>query len=107
MKTKEDLNHLLRRIDGKGYKAYKDIQGQYVFGQFRLHIDYVQGDPFASPSRLRLRADNRFPEWAYQNHSREVALRDFLARQFARCIRRFAKGQRGSGKSGAVFIDEP
>ncbi|MCB9267750.1 MAG: ABC-ATPase domain-containing protein [Lewinellaceae bacterium] len=107
MKTKEDLNQMLRRIDGKGYKAYKDIQGQYVFGQFRLHIDYVQGDPFASPSRLRLRVENRFPEWAWQNRSREVALRDFLARQFARCIRRFAKGQRGSGKSGAVFIDEP
>ncbi|MCO6486877.1 MAG: ABC-ATPase domain-containing protein [Phaeodactylibacter sp.] len=107
MKTQEDLRHLLRRIDGKGYKAYKDIQGQYVFENFELHIDYVQGDPFASPSRLRLRLPNRFPEWARQNRSREVALRDFLARQFARAIRRFAKGQRGSGKSGAVFIDQP
>lgn len=107
MKTQEDLRHLLRRIDGKGYKAYKDIQGQYAFDDFELHVDYVQGDPFASPSRLRLRLPNRFPEWARQNRSREVALRDFLARQFARAIRRFAKGQRGSGKSGAVFIDQP
>lgn len=106
-KTKEDLRRLLRRIDGKGYKAYKDIQGQYACDDFELHIDYVQGDPFASPSRLRVRVDNRFPDWAYQNRSREVALRDFLARQFARCIRRFAKGNRGSGKSGGIFIDQP
>ncbi|MCB0581096.1 MAG: isopentenyl-diphosphate delta-isomerase, partial [Phaeodactylibacter sp.] len=72
MKTQEDLRHLLRRIDGKGYKAYKDIQGQYAFDDFELHVDYVQGDPFASPSRLRLRLPNRFPEWARQNRSREV-----------------------------------
>ena len=107
MKTQEDLRHLLRRIDGKGYKAYKDLQGQYAYDDFTLSIDYVQGDPFASPSRLRLRLGNQFPEWAWLNRSREVALRDFLARQFARCIRRFARGQRGSGKSGAVFIDQP
>lgn len=107
MKTREDLHQQLRRIDGKGYKAYKDIQGQFDFEDFVLHIDYVQGDPFASPSRLRLRLDNHFPEWACRNRSREVALRDFLARQFARCIRRFAQGQRGSGKSGAIFICQP
>ncbi|MEE9132521.1 MAG: ABC-ATPase domain-containing protein, partial [Gemmatimonadota bacterium] len=33
--------------------AYKRIAGSYDFGDFTLHIDYVQGDPFASPSRLR------------------------------------------------------
>ena len=107
MKTREDLRHLLHRIDGSGYKAYKGLQGQYAYDNFTLFIDYVQGDPFASPSRLRLRLGNQFPEWACLNRSREVALRDFLARQFARCIRRFAKGQRGSGKSGAISIDQP
>ncbi|MCB0559726.1 MAG: ABC-ATPase domain-containing protein [Lewinellaceae bacterium] len=107
MKTREDLRHLLHRIDGSGYKAYKGLQGQYAYDNFTLFIDYVQGDPFASPSRLRLRLRNQFPEWASRNRSREVALRDFLARQFAQSIRRFAKGQRGSGKSGAVFIDQP
>lgn len=107
MKTREDLRQLLRRIDGRGYKAYKDIQGQYAFDAFSLHIDHVQGDPFASPSRLRLRLDNRFPDWTYLNHSRKVALRDFLTRQFGHAIHRYTKGQRGSGKSGAVFIDQP
>ena len=30
------------------------MQGSYDFGNFTLHIDYVQGDPFASPSRIRV-----------------------------------------------------
>ena len=40
-------DHLLR-IDGKGYKAYKEIKGRYAFPGFWLFIDHVQGDPFAS-----------------------------------------------------------
>jgi predicted ABC-class ATPase len=50
-----ELRRRLARIDGRGYKAYKEIQGQYTFGQFALFVDHVQGDPFAAPSRLRVR----------------------------------------------------
>ncbi|HXV44797.1 MAG TPA: ABC-ATPase domain-containing protein, partial [Anaerolineae bacterium] len=50
-----DLQRLLSRIDGKGYPAYKDIRGSYAFEEFTLFIDHVQGDPFAGPSRLRVR----------------------------------------------------
>ena len=46
------LESELGRIDGRGYKAYKDIRGSYRMGEFILHIDHVQGDPFASPSRM-------------------------------------------------------
>jgi predicted ABC-class ATPase len=53
MPTKEDLRATLDRIDGKGYKAYKELAGSFDFGTFVLHIDHVQGDPFAAPSRLR------------------------------------------------------
>lgn len=59
MRTKEDLKKIIARIDGKGYKAYKDIQGDYDFGNFLLYIDHVQGDPYAAPSRVRLRLDMR------------------------------------------------
>ncbi|KKL13159.1 hypothetical protein LCGC14_2528550 [marine sediment metagenome] len=48
MRTENDLKTTLRRIDGKGYKAYKDIKGQYDFGTYTLIIDHVQGDPFAN-----------------------------------------------------------
>lgn len=57
MQSKEDLRKVLARIDGRGYKAYKDIEGTYDFGNFLLMIDHVQGDPFATPSRVRVQVD--------------------------------------------------
>jgi len=103
------LRQQLEQIDGRGYKAYKDIQGQYRDGEMTLFIDYVQGDPFASPSRFRLRvsreASGFLPEWDATSH-RRVALEDFLARTAARVIRGF-RTRRGSGKSGLILVDEP
>ena len=52
MKSSEDLRRMLRAVDHKSYPAYKDLRGAYFFGNFVLGIDHVQGDPFASPSRL-------------------------------------------------------
>ena len=49
------LEDILRRIDGRGYPAYKDIRGHYACRGYDLFIDHVQGDPFAAPSRLRVR----------------------------------------------------
>lgn len=48
MLNDEDLRKILRWIVRLGYKAYKDIEGAYEFGEFLLIIDHVQGDPFAS-----------------------------------------------------------
>src|SRR6056297_102260 len=51
-----ELSGILSRIDGKGYKAYKDLQGKtFHFGEFDLIFHYVQGDPFASPSMVSVR----------------------------------------------------
>jgi len=100
----------LRRIDGREYKAYRDVRGVFRFDGYTLYIDSVQGDPFAAPSRVRIVADASFcriPEEFYSNRSREIALRDFLTRSFARAIRKFCRGRRGSGKSGVVSIDTP
>lgn len=52
MKSSEDLRSRLRSIDHRSYPAYKDLKGQYDFGNYTLSIDHVQGDPFAAPSRL-------------------------------------------------------
>ena len=94
MKTAQQLQSTLHHLDGKSYKAYREIRGQYAFEGFDLSIDHVQGDPFAAPSRVRVRIRNTFPDWARANKSRRVALCDYLNRQF-------------SGKSGAVFIAQP
>ncbi len=110
MQTLEQLRKKLLAIDGKGYKAYKGIAGEYRGGNFTLYIDYVQGDPFASPSRVRLRVAQDiagFPEGAYNPKIRNTALCDFLNRQILKTIQKLAKGSRGTGKSGMVSVDKP
>ena len=112
MQTAEVLSQTLNRIDGKGYKAYKDIQGAYDFEKngYTLHLDYIQGDPFAAPSKARVILSQDiagFPYHTFQNKSREVALRDFITRCFHQAISKYTKGHRGSGKSGIVSVDRP
>ncbi|MFP4066882.1 MAG: ABC-ATPase domain-containing protein [Spirochaetota bacterium] len=110
MQSASDLRDILRRIDGRGYKAYGDLRGRYRFDDFVLSIDHVQGDPFASPSRLHVEVDPAtagFPAWVYRSKSREVAARDYLTRCFASGARRHASGRRGTGKGGLIEIDSP
>jgi predicted ABC-class ATPase len=110
MRNAADLRSTLRRIEGKGYKAYKDIEGDYDWGEFTLFIDHAQGDPFASPSLLRVRIPQRialFPKDAYSSKSREIALRDFLTRRFLYASKKFCRGNRGTGNSGVILIDRP
>lgn len=52
MKSSEDLRSQLRSIDHRSYPAYKDLRGQYHFGDYVLSIDHVQGDPFAAQCHL-------------------------------------------------------
>jgi len=110
LKDGRALKGTLERIDGKGYKAYKDIAGSYDFGDYTLHVDYVQGDPFAAPSRVRVvvpQAKAQFPGDTYSSRSREVGLRDFITREFSLACKKFVRGRRGSGKSGTISIDQP
>ncbi len=110
MKKAIDLKEILSRIDGRGYKAYKGIKGEYSFEHYTLFIDHVQGDPFANPSRVRVRVERKesgFLEDTTENKIRTIGLCDFLTRLFFnRCIK-FSRGNRGSGKSGLITIDKP
>ncbi len=104
----ERLIQLLKRIDGKGYKAYKDLVGAYDFVDFTLFIDHVQGDPFAPPSRIRVRVDMEraaFPKELWTTKPRRVGLQDYLSRQVAAQIKNNVGGVRGTGKSGLILID--
>ena len=56
-----DLKDILHRIDRRSYPAYKDTKGRYDFGKYTLNIDHVQGDPFASPSKLSVNVSNMLP----------------------------------------------
>jgi predicted ABC-class ATPase len=110
MRNSDELKDLLTRIDGKGYKAYKNLEGVYDYGDFSLWIDHVQGDPFAAPSRLRVQVEQKkakFSPALYHPRIRAIALQDFLTRQFDKAIRAFVKGVRGIGGSGRIAIDRP
>ena len=59
MQSSAELKTLLNRIDHRGYPAYKDTKGTYQFPGYILSIDHVQGDPFASPSKVSVRVGGR------------------------------------------------
>ncbi|PKR78221.1 ATPase [Halalkalibacillus sediminis] len=104
------LQQTLQRIDGKSYKAYKDIQGKFQFNGFELHMDYVQGDPFAAPSKLRLvipkDSQTIDSEWL-ETKRRRIYIEDYIARMVDRAIFSNKINVKGSGKSGSVSIDGP
>ena len=107
--TVEALRQILLRIDGKGYKAYRDIGGSYRFNGFTLAVDAVQPDPFAAPSGLRVLvspAAAELPERLYANASRTVGVSCYLARAFARQADKLP-ARRGSGRSGEIRIEAP
>ena len=106
MSDRNTLKSILTRIDNASYKAYKDIKGNYQFPDFSLIIDRVQADPFASPSKLRVKIPQtvaKFPSQLYRSPSREIALRDYLTRQFDRVANNISS-RRGTGKSGLIAI---
>lgn len=107
MNTATELRNKLRSIDHKGYPAYKDLKGQYNFGDYVLSIDHVQGDPFASPSRLSVRVEKAkagFPAAYYDTKAKRITLQDHLTRLFGRQVAGGSFQAKGSGKSGLLSV---
>ena len=107
MKSSEDLRHMRRAVDHKSYPADKDLRGAYSFGSFVLGIDHVQGDPFASPSRLSIQIDGAkaaFPPAYYKEKHCRIALQDYLNRLFYQEIEKYTFKAKGSGKSGLISV---
>lgn len=110
MASSQDLKRLLESIDHRGYPAYKSAQGAYDFRDYLLSIDHVQGDPFASPSKVSVyisHKQNGFPAEYYDTPWKKTALEDYLLRCFAREIARFNFKAKGSGKSGLIATSRP
>lgn len=107
MKTSFDLRNSLNAIDRKSYPAYKSVQGSYDFKDYILSIDHVQGDPFASPSRLSIRIAGSkagFPERLYDERMRRITLQDYLIRIFYAQVEKYNFKAKGSGKSGLISV---
>ena len=107
MQTADQLRELLARIDRRGYPAYKDTRGAWRFPGYVLGIDHVQGDPFASPSKLSIHLEGKaagFPPSLYDTPARRLALQDGLTRRFGRGVEQFSHRAKGSGQSGLLSV---
>ncbi|CAO1637912.1 unnamed protein product [Parajaminaea phylloscopi] len=112
-----NLGQSLISLQGAPYPAYKDLIGAWKFPQFDLHLDHVQADPYASPSKLRITVSHavaRFQSNLYAtNTTRAIALADYIHRRLhSVCTTRgFDVKQSGQGwagsKGGDIQVDVP
>jgi len=104
MRTEADLRRLCERIDGRPYPAWRDLRGAWGVGPLVLIVDHVQGDPFAAPSRLRVRVQTGLPREICAHPVRRMAAEDWLLRRFGDGLR---AERRGSGRSGEIRVYRP
>ena len=105
-----ELVELLRRLDGRQYPGYHDIESStkgwvHDAGGYSLFIARAQSDPFAKPTRCRVIVKSdiaRFPPVSYLNKVRSVALGDYLNRVFYDVCKNIGAdvGASGAGESG-------
>lgn len=109
MRDAQELAAALGRIDGRGHKAYQQLEGGRRLDGFVLHIDHVQGDPFARPTRVRAVLEGQtagFADSAYRTPQRALGTAAFLARTFAEAARSQCR-RSGSGRSGEILMEHP
>ena len=98
------LYQKIRSLNGKNYGLYKSLADKpWDFGDFALEFIHVQGDPFAPPSRVVVKAGLSMlgyaPEWG-SSFERRLALSDFLLRRLASLVQ-----ERYPGKDASVVFD--
>lgn len=114
--TSSDLAAWLHAHDNRPYPAYHDIEGTWSFEKFAFTLDHAQADPYASPSKARLKIPHehaQFPLELYSTRTRRTALADYLLRAvYEACTskrydQRLSSGGWSGGKGGQIEVDEP
>ncbi len=100
-----DILGVISRIDGRGYKAYRDLLGACgEAGGLLVRVARVQGDPFAPPSVVAVEAPtDRVPREALKW---PVPLADWLHRRLYSALRRRSR-RVGEGHSGLLAVPRP
>lgn len=79
------LFDILRKIDGRPYQKFREIQGTYSAEGYTIRIDSVQGSPSSEPTPIELSVSSKvsgFPDDTYSTRSRRIALADLISRRF-------------------------
>ena len=93
------LEKILKKIDRRGYKAYKEIQGAvWKVKNITFKMLKVQSDPFAPPSIVLVRA--------MLQTSDPIPTADFYHRRLYKNLKRLSK-RLGEGKSGLLALPKP
>ncbi|WP_444684296.1 ABC-ATPase domain-containing protein [Alkalicoccus luteus] len=110
MKHMNEIKKKLEHLDRQSYAKLKQIAGSYETADgIELAVDYVQGDPFAAPSRVRIKVPLKMTalqEEDFSTLSRTISLKHL----FSKACSDAAKNQKsvsGTGKSGMIMIDAP
>lgn len=106
----KNLETILKRIDGKSYKTYNDIKGNYKFSDYTLNILRVQGDPYASPSLFSIEIDlkkYRYEKELYDRESRKTAFEDYVLRKIGDTLRKRKIKSSRSIKGADISILSP
>ncbi len=98
------IGAILRRIDGRGYKAYKDLAGavEEVRG-VRVRVVRVQGDPFAPPSVVEALTPWRGSREALKY---PVPTADWVCRRLHLSLKG-RSARMGEGHSGLLAVPRP
>jgi predicted ABC-class ATPase len=112
VQQQEILKQKLAPLDKQDYGAYQSLLGEYEFPLFKLIIQQIPKDPYAPPHtgiyRIQLRReDARIINRDLPGHTRQIAFRDYLARNFFQRSERVAGKVHGTGYSGIITINEP
>ncbi|QWW19547.1 ABC-ATPase domain-containing protein [Schaalia sp. 19OD2882] len=102
-----DLIAFLHDMDGSGYGAYRGITGSWDYGDFVVHVDRVQSDPYAPPSSLRVTASTQragLPDEALATADTRLATADFLARAFGAAIARLGENALSIARTGQEIL---
>lgn len=105
MQTPDALRTELTTISGRDYPAYRSLLGAYDFGHFILEIDHIQKDPFAAPTRARLRVSQRiakFPAPFLASEAGRRATADWIVRRAAAVIEATPESTK---RKGALSVD--
>lgn len=103
-----DLESMIKGLKGRGYKAYKELQGRsFDYSPITLRFEHVQGDPFAQPSRLSVSLNLKeagFPEKFFNTPTRRLAFEDFFLRKINMNLKTSSVVIKGTGKSGVIGV---
>ncbi len=101
----KSIDEVLRRIDGRGYKAYKKLYGvKTAYMGVKLELIRIQSDPYAPPSVAEV--TTKIPERLLEYAKWRIPLADFLLRRiYAELNKRSRKV--GEGRSGYLGVPKP